>query len=77
MKASERLVLWHLSALMGYTVFPGHLVLAGHTRGQGGGDEWSSMLRHRNGPPAVSEARASALLPRLRALLGRRCLHEQ
>lgn len=77
MEASEQLALWHLSSLMGYTVFPGHLVLAGDTRGQRSGDEWSSLLRHRNGPSAVSEARACTLLPRLWALLGWRCLHEQ
>lgn len=58
-------------------VFLGYLVLAGDTRGQGGGDERGSLLGHRAGPSAVSEARACALLPWPRTLLSWGCLHEQ
>lgn len=58
-------------------VFPGHLVLAGDAGRRRRGDERHALLRHRASPAAVSEARAGALLPRLRALLGRGFLHRQ
>lgn len=58
-------------------VFSGHLVLAGDSRGHRSGDEWGALHRHRAGPAAVSKARASALLPRHRALLRWSLLHRQ
>lgn len=58
-------------------VFLGHLVLAGDAGSQRSGHERGALLRHRAGPAAVSEARASALLPRHGALLSRSLLHRQ
>lgn len=55
----------------------GHLVLAGDARSHRSGHERGALLRRRAGPAAVSEAWASALLPRRGALLGRSLLHRQ
>lgn len=58
-------------------LFSGHLVLAGDAWGHQRGDERRALLGHRDGPAAVSETWASALLPRLRELLGRGLLHRE
>lgn len=58
-------------------LFLGYLVLAGDTGGRRSGDEWSGLPGHRASSAAVSEARASALLPWHWALLSRSLLYQQ